>query len=60
MVSKKEPIKAKVKLPEKMYHVSLEHEVEIIKRGHFPDTIIVKLPNGTESEVDQAYLAKLH
>lgn len=52
--------KAKVKVAEKQWHVSLGCEVEIVKRGHFPDTVMVKLPDGTESEVDQAYLANLH
>lgn len=60
MVSKKEPVKAKVRVPKTMYHVGLEYNVEILKRGHFPDTLIVKLPDGSESEVDQAYLAKVH
>ena len=35
-------------------------KVEILKRGHFPDTAIVKLPDGREVETDMAYLADLN
>lgn len=51
--------KAKVKVDQKQWHVQLNCEVEVIKRGHFPDTVYVKLPDGHETEVDMAYLAKL-
>ena len=51
--------KAKVKVDQKQWHVSLDCEVEILKRGHFPDTVYVRLPDGKETEVDMAYLAKL-
>jgi hypothetical protein len=50
--------KAKRKLDEKQWHVQLECEVTLVKAGHFPDTVYVKLPDGHETEVDLAYLAK--
>lgn len=52
--------KAKVRVEANQWHVQLGCEVEILKRGHFPDTVYVRLPDGKETEVDQAYLAKLH
>ena len=52
--------KAKVKVEQKQWAVQLGCEVEILTRGHYPDTFIVKLPDGDKTEVDSAYLAKLH
>ena len=60
MVVKKEVKKAKVRVEANQWHVQMECEVEILTRGHFPDTFIVKLPDGMTTEVDSAYLAKLH
>lgn len=51
--------KAKVKVDQKQWHVQLDCEVEVVKRGYYPDTVIAKLPNGKETHVDMAYLAKL-
>jgi hypothetical protein len=51
--------KAKVKVDQKQWHVQLECEVEVLKRGFYPDTVIVKLPNGKEAHADMAYLARL-
>jgi hypothetical protein len=51
--------KAKVKVDQKQWHVQLDCEVEVVKRGYYPDTVIAKLPDGKEAHVDMAYLAKL-
>ena len=51
--------KAKVKVDQKQWHVQLDCEVEVVKRGYYPDTVIAKLPNGKETHVDMSYLAKL-
>lgn len=50
--------KAKRKVDEFQWHVQLGCEVQVIKIGNFPDTVFVKLPDGTETQVDMAYLAK--
>jgi len=34
------------------WHVKLKCVVEIIKTGHFPNTVIVKLPGGNETEIE--------
>jgi hypothetical protein len=60
MVTKKTVPKAKVRVEANQWHVQLGCEVEILTRGHYPDTFVVKLPDGNTTEVDQAYLAKLH
>jgi RNA 3'-terminal phosphate cyclase len=51
--------KAKFKVDQKQWHVQLDCEVEVLKRGYYPDTVIVKLPDGKEIHADMAYLAKL-
>ena len=51
-------IKAKRKVDEVQWHVEMGCEVIVLKTGHFPDTVFVKLPDGTEPEVDLVCLAK--
>ncbi|CAB4240843.1 hypothetical protein UFOVP22_15 [uncultured Caudovirales phage] len=51
--------KAKRKVDEYQWHVQLDCKVQIVKIGNFPDTVFVKLPDGKETQVDVAYLAKL-
>jgi molybdopterin-binding protein len=35
-----------------MYHKQFKCSVEVISRGHFPTTVMVKLPDGQEVETD--------
>lgn len=51
--------KAKRKVDKFQWHVQLGCEVQVVTIGNFPDTVFVKLPDGTETQVDMAYLAKL-
>jgi hypothetical protein len=39
---------------------SLKCVVEVIKRGHFPTTAVVRLPNDSEVEVDISELEDTH
>jgi hypothetical protein len=41
-----------MKIPKWCWSNSLECVVEILMRGHFPDTVIVKLPDDTKREID--------
>jgi hypothetical protein len=52
--------KAKVRVSQFQWSVPLECQVEILTRGHFPDTVIALLPNGQKTELDTAYLTRLH
>jgi hypothetical protein len=36
----------------KQWHKKMQLEVEVVSRGHFPTTAIVRLPSGKEVEVD--------
>jgi hypothetical protein len=60
MATKTVTKKAKVKVEEEQWYIPLETKVKILSRGHFPDTMIAQLDDGTKIEVDQVYLAKLH
>lgn len=51
--------KAKRKVDSEQWHVQLGCKVTIVKAGNYPDTVFVKLPDGKETQVDIAYLAKL-
>ena len=53
------PKKTKVKVPQMQWSTAFDCPVEVLKRGHFPDTVMVKLPDGTECEADLAYLTNL-
>jgi hypothetical protein len=37
---------------QKQWHKTLQIEVEVVSRGHFPTTAIVRLPDGKEIETD--------
>lgn len=54
-----EPKKAKRKINEDLWSISLGCKVKVLKAGHFPDTLLVKLEDGKEVEVDMAYLTNL-
>lgn len=45
-------MKNNVRLQQWMWWVAGECVVEILKTGHFPTTVIVKLPNDKETEID--------
>ena len=55
MVAKK-PKKQKqttIPYPQWAWWIPGECVVELLKRGHFPTTLIVKLPNDREIEIDE-------
>lgn len=60
MTTKTATKKAKVKVEQEQWYIPLDCKVKILSRGHFPDTMIAELDDGTKIEIDQAYLAKLH
>lgn len=51
--------KAKQRVKQERWSTQMDCKVEIIKRGHFPDTAMVLLPDGRTVETDMAYLADL-
>jgi len=51
--------KAKRKVDEEQWHVQMGCKVTVVKAGNYPDTLFVRLPDGKETQVDMAYLAKL-
>ena len=53
------PKKTKVKTSQIQWSTAFDCPVEVVKKGHFPDTVIVKLPDGRECEADMAYLTNL-
>lgn len=51
--------KAKKRIPQKLYSMLINEEVEVVSMGHFPTTLIVKRLDGEQMEVDSEYLATL-
>lgn len=51
--------KAKRKVDEEQWSTQMGCKVTVIKAGNYPDTLYVRLPDGRETQVDMAYLAKL-
>jgi hypothetical protein len=49
-------IKNRLPYPQWAWWISGECVVEIIERGHFPTTIMVKLPNESIIEIDEEEL----
>ena len=45
-------MKVKRTMPKWVWWKAGECVVEVLKTGHFPTTIIGKLPNGKETEID--------
>jgi hypothetical protein len=40
------------RIPRWCWHDQFECVVEVIKTGHFPSTVIVRMPDGSELETD--------
>lgn len=51
--------KAKKRIPQKLWSMLFNCEVEVVSMGHFPTTLIVRRPDGEQMEVDSEYLATL-
>ena len=43
-------------LPSILWHTQMQCRVELLRRGFFPDTVIIRTPSGLETQV---YLNKL-
>jgi len=52
--------KTKKRVNHHQWSVELDCEVEVLRMGHFPTTLIVKLPDGREVETDNDVLAVLY
>jgi hypothetical protein len=50
---KAKKIKNGVPYPQYAWHTKFECVVELIERGHFPTTLIAKMPDDREVEIDE-------
>jgi hypothetical protein len=48
--------KTKKRVNKKQWDTTLDCEVEVLRMGHFPTSLIVKLPDGREIETDNDVL----
>lgn len=48
-----------MKFPQFVWYKKLECKVEVIKTGHFPTSLIVKLPDGKMIETDSENLTRI-
>ena len=42
--------------PRWRWSTKMECVVEVLKRGHFPDTLVVQLPDGNTTELEESQL----